>query len=167
MLQTPQQPSDPGGTIDRTAQFGETYRYTAQRVRTAPLPGHTLELRSPASPPITVLLKDTFPPAPPTGLAAMPGEPTSADAHASIDLSWEPNTDADLAGYILYRQPLDPTGAPAGPATRLNAIPIEDPAYRDQTAVVGQSYAYRVTAVDTVGNESAPSADVREKLREQ
>jgi hypothetical protein len=164
-LQTPQQSSDPGGTIDRTAQSGETYRYTAQRVRTAAFPGHSLELRSPASPPIVVLLKDTFPPSPPTGLAAVPGGATPADA--SIDLSWEPDTDADLAGYIVYRQQLNPTGALAGSTTRLNATPVVGPAYRDQTAVRGQSYAYRVTAVDTVGNESAPSADVQERLREQ
>jgi hypothetical protein len=166
-LQTPQQSSDAGGTIDRTAHFGETYRYTAQRVSTAALPGHSLELRSPVSPPVAVLLKDTFPPQPPTGLAAVPSGTTPAEAHASIDLSWEPDTDADLAGYIVYRQPIDPTEAPTGPATRLNPTLIAGPAYRDQTAVRGQSYAYRVTAVDTVGNESAPSADVQETLREQ
>jgi len=163
-LQTPQQASDPGGTIDRTAQFGETYRYTAQRVRTAALLGHSLELRSSITPPVVILLKDTFPPAPPTGLAAVPGGATPADTY--IDLSWEPNTEADLAGYIVYRQQITPTGALTGPATRLNATLIEAPAYRDQTVVVGQSYTYRVTAVDTVGNESAPSAEVQEKLRE-
>jgi hypothetical protein len=171
-LKTPQQPSDPGGTIDHTAQFGETYRYTAQRVRTAAFPGHSLELRSAASPPVVLALKDTFPPRPPTGLAAVPNEASSAAGHASIDqasidLSWEPNTDADLAGYIVYRQLVDATGALTGPAIRLNPTPLPGPAYRDETAVLGKNYAYRVTAVDTVGNESAPSADVQEKLREQ
>jgi hypothetical protein len=169
-LQTPQQASDAGGTIDRTAQFDETYHYTAQRVRTVALPGHPLEIRSLPSQPIVILLKDTFPPAPPTGLAAVPGGSTSADTSAnppSIDLSWEPDTDADLAGYIVYRQPVDSTGALTGSAARLNATPVVGPAYRDQTAVVGHRYAYRVTAVDTIGNESAPSADVQEKLREQ
>jgi hypothetical protein len=165
-LQTPQQPSDPGGTVDHTAQFGETYRYTAQRVRTAAFPGHSLELRSAASPPVVVALKDTFPPHPPTGLAAVPNQATSPADQASIDLSWEPNTDPDLAGYIIYRQPVDTTGALTGPATRLNPTPLPGPAYRDVTAVAGKSYAYRVTAVDTVGNESAPSADVQERLRE-
>ena len=164
-LQTPAQASDAGGTIDRTAQFGETYRYTADRVRTVTLSGHSLKLRSPASPPVVLLFKDTFPPAIPTGLAAVPGGATPADA--SIDLSWEPDTDADLAGYIVYRQQVNSTGALTGPATRLNATPVVGPAYRDQTAVPGQTFAYRVTAVDTLGNESAPSADVQEKLREQ
>jgi hypothetical protein len=164
-LQTPRPATDPGGTIDRTAQFGETYQYTAQRVRTASIAGHALQLRSSISQPVVLALKDTFPPQPPTGLAAVPG---GADAaHTSIDLSWEPDTDADLAGYIVYRQPADATGAFTGPAIRLNATPIPSPAYSDQTAIIGQNYAYRVTAVDTVGNESAPSADVQEKLREQ
>jgi len=164
-LVTPKQTSDTGGTIDTTAQRDETYHYTAQRVRTVSFPGHSLELRSPASPSVAVLIKDTFPPAPPTGLAALPGGNSSADA--SIDLSWEPDTDSDLAGYIVYRQQVDPAGALAGPSIRLNATPIVGPAYRDQTAVMGQRYTYRVTAIDTVGNESAPSADVQEILREQ
>jgi hypothetical protein len=163
-LQTPRQATDPGGTIDRTAQFGETYQYTAQRVRSASISGHALQLRSLTSQPVVLALKDTFPPQPPTGLAAVPG---GADTHTSIDLSWEPDTDADLAGYIIYRQPADATGAFTGPAIRLNATPIPSPAYSDQTAVIGQNYAYRVIAVDTVGNESAPSADVQEKVREQ
>jgi hypothetical protein len=163
-LQTPHQATDPGGTIDRTARFGETYQYTAQRVRAASIPGHALDLRSPTSQPVVLALKDIFPPQPPTGLAAVPGV---ADTHPSIDLSWEPDTDADLAGYIVYRQPADATGAFTGTAVRLNATPIPSPAYSDQTAIIGQNYAYRVTAVDTVGNESAPSADIQEKLREQ
>jgi fibronectin type 3 domain-containing protein len=72
-----------------------------------------------------------------------------------------------LAGYFVYRQEVDAKGAVAGTATRLNLTPVVGPAYRDQTAVAGRRYAYRVTAVDTAGNESAPSADVQETLREQ
>jgi hypothetical protein len=164
-LQTPLQTSDAGGTIDRTAQFGETYSYTAQRVRTIALGGHSLELRSSLSAPVVLILKDTFPPQAPTGLAAVPGGVTQADA--SIDLSWEPVPDTDLAGYIVYRQQLNSTGDLTSPSVRLNATPLPGPAYRDQTAVAGHTYAYRVTAIDTVGNESAPSADVQETLREQ
>jgi hypothetical protein len=162
-LQTPSHAADAGGTIDRTAERGQTYRYIAQRVRTETLDGHSLQLRSPATPPVTVLMRDTFPPQPPSGLAAIPGE----GVPASIDLSWEPNTDPDLAGYIVYRQKLNSAGSFDGPASRLNPTPVPEPAYRDQTALLGQTYAYRVTAVDTVGNESAPSADVQEKIREQ
>jgi len=164
-LRTPIQPADTGGTIDHTAQMGEAYQYTAQRVRSVSLGGHTLELRSVVSSPATVAMRDTFPPHAPSGLEAVPGGRTPVDN--SIDLSWTPDTDADLAGYFVYRQEVDPKGVVTGTVTRLNTTPVVGPAYRDQTALPGRRYAYRVTAVDTAGNESAPSADVQETLREQ
>jgi fibronectin type 3 domain-containing protein len=110
-------------------------------------------------------MRDTFPPPPPSGLEAIPGGAGAADR--SIDLSWTPDNDADLAGYFVYRQEVDPQGQVTGTVTRLNTIPVVGPAYRDQTVLPGHRYAYRVTAVDTAGNESAPSADVQETLREQ
>jgi hypothetical protein len=164
-LETPKNATDAGGTIDQTTQKGESYRYTARRVREISLAGHVLEVRSELSAPVTVAMLDTFPPGIPTGLEAVPGGATASDR--SIDLSWAPNTDADLAGYSVYRQEVTSTGQVAGPATRLNPSPIVGPAYRDQTAIPGHRYAYRVTAVDATGNESAPSADVQETLREQ
>jgi hypothetical protein len=145
--------------------MGESYQYTAQRVRSISLGGHTLELRSAISSPATVAMRDTFPPHAPTDLEAIPGGVTAADR--SIDLSWTPNIDPDLAGYNVYRQDVDSKGVAAGTVARLNTTPVAGPAYRDQTAVAGRRYAYRVTAVDTAGNESAPSADAQETLREQ
>jgi hypothetical protein len=164
-LRTPPQPADAGGTIDHTAQNGETYRYTAQRVRSVSLAGHTLELRSVVSSPVTVVMRSIFPPHAPSGLEAVPGGATAADR--SIDLSWSPNTEDDLAGYIVYRQEIDLKGVAAGTATRLNPTPVVGPAFRDQTAMTGHRYAYYVTAVDTAGNESGPSDTVQETLREQ
>lgn len=159
--------TDPGGVIDRTAQRDQTYRYTAQRVRKLTLAGHTLELRSLSSPILTVVMRDIFPPAPPSGLAAIPGGTGSANpsANISIDLSWQPVPDLDVAGYIVYRQQLTSTGTLTGSPTRLTPTPVVSPAFSDRTAVPGESYAYRVTAIDTAGNESAPSADVNETLR--
>jgi hypothetical protein len=164
-LRTPAQLADAGGTIDHTARMGESYSYTARRVRLVVLNGHTLELRSFASGPVTVVMKDTFPPHAPVGLAAIPGGATAADR--SIDLSWAPNPESDVAGYSVYRQEIDSKGVAAGTATRLNPTPVVGPAYRDQTAVAGRRYAYFVTAIDTAGNESAPSDTVQESLREQ
>jgi hypothetical protein len=164
-LQAGNQTSDPGGTIDHNAQRGDAYRYTAQRIRKAVIASHTLELRSAPSPIVTVLMRDTFPPATPASLAAIPGGTNSADR--SIDLSWEPVPDPDVAGYIIYRQEITSAGALTGHPTRLNASPVVGPAFSDHTAVPGQHYAYRVTAIDTSGNESAPSADIQETLREQ
>jgi hypothetical protein len=164
-LRTPAQLADAGGTIDHTAHMGDSYRYTARRVRSVTLAGHTLELRSIASPPVNVTMQNVFPPHTPSGLEAVPGGATASDR--SIDLSWTPNTDHDLAGYFVYRQEIDSKGVAAGTAARLNATPVVGPAYRDQTAMAGHRYAYHVTAVDTAGNESAPGEAVQETLREQ
>lgn len=158
-LQAANEGSDAGGTLDRTARKGETYRYTAQRVERAVVVGHALELRSDVSAPVTVTLLDVFPPATPVGLAAVPG-------NRSIDLSWEPVADDDLAGYVVYRQQASADGSAAGPFTRISAKPVVGPAYSDSTAIAGGRYVYRVTAVDAAGNESAPSASVEEMLPE-
>jgi hypothetical protein len=154
------QSSDPGGTIDPTAERGETYRYTAQRVRAITLDGHALEIRSTPSAAITAVMRDVFPPRTPTGLAAIP----SADG---IDLSWEPNTEPDLAGYNVYRRQVSATGEAIGAPTRLTPTPAPAPAFSDRTAQPGQSYSYRVTAIDTTGNESPASTEVQESRRVQ
>lgn len=151
-LQAANHGSDAGGTLDHNARKGETYRYTAQRTVRVVLVGHALDLRSAVSAPVTVNFLDIFPPATPAGLAAIPG-------NHSIDLSWEPVSDDDLAGYIVYRQETS-----AGAFVRINAKPVVGPGFSDQTAVVGHKYAYRVTAIDASGNESAPSATVEETL---
>ncbi|MEI9981584.1 MAG: fibronectin type III domain-containing protein [Edaphobacter sp.] len=164
-LRTPAAATDPGGTIDHTAEKDSIYRYTAQRVLTVTLEGHTLELRSPVSQPITTTYRDIFPPRVPTGLEALPGGLSPTDR--SIDLSWTPNSDSDLAGYFVYRQDVDSSGAVAATATRLNQTPVVGPAYRDQTAKPGRRYSYRVSAVDQAGNESPTSEPVQETLREQ
>ncbi len=164
-LRTPREAADAGGTIDHTAQKGVTYHYSARRVREISVDGHKLELRSVASAPVTLAVRDIFPPGVPTDLEAVPGGATASDR--SIDLSWTPDTDLDVVGYIVYRQDVDSAGAATGTATRLNASPVADPAYRDQTALTGHRYAYRVSAIDAAGNESAPSAEAQEMLREQ
>jgi fibronectin type 3 domain-containing protein len=105
-------------------------------------------------------MHDTFPPRTPTGLAAVP----STDG---IDLSWEPNTEPDLAGYIVYRRQVSVTGEAIGTPTRLTSTPTPAPAFSDRTAQPGQSYSYRVTAIDTAGNESPASTEVQESRRVQ
>jgi hypothetical protein len=164
-LQAGKGQSDPGGTLDRTALKGNTYRYTAQRVRPIQSEGHALEIRSLPSPPITVQMRDVFPPETPTGLVAVPGGASVSER--SIDLSWEPVSDVDLAGYYVYRQLVTTDGQPQSPSARLNPTPTIGPAYRDLTAAVGQRYAYHVTAVDAAGNESPQSTEIQETLREQ
>ncbi len=145
---------DPGGAIDRTARMGESYRYTAQRVRTVVVGGLSVEMRSAASGNVTVEMLDVFPPDAPLGLVASPGfEGTTP----TIDLSWEPGMEAGIAGYRVYRR--DGAG---GAWVRLNAALVAMPAYRDASVVGGRQYGYRVTAVDAKGNESGPSGEVVE-----
>jgi hypothetical protein len=151
--------SDPGGTLDRTAEIGGAYRYSAQRVRTVILGAYTVELRSAASPAVTVAMLDVFPPGPPTGLIAVPGFTDGAAPQSqrpTIDLSWQPNPDAPVAGYRIYRRDLA-GDTPQGDWRRLNDTPVPAPGFRDLTVQSGHRYQYRVTALDSTGNESSPS----------
>jgi hypothetical protein len=154
--------ADAGGSVDTTAHRGETYTYTAQRVRAVLLHGHALEIRSALSPAVTITMRDTFPPRSPAGLEAiLAGQ---AAASPAIDLSWRPNVEPDLAGYVVYRQELGPDGAATGALRRLTATPVPEPGFHDATAVAGHIYSYSVTAVDASGNESGPSAPAREDV---
>jgi chitodextrinase len=90
---------------------------------------------------------DTTAPAAPSAVAAVA-------ANGSVALDWADNVEPDLAGYRLYRT----TGTAAWPTT-----PVASPtgsAFTDTGVVNGTTYQYRVTAVDSAGNESAPSAVV-------
>ena len=151
--------TDPGGVLDRSAAEGVTYRYTAERVRTVEQDGHTLLLHSPTSAAATVLIRDTFPPATPTGLGSVPSAP---GAPSTIDLSWEPDTEPDLAGYLVDRAEFPASPSPPSAWTRLTPKPITAPAFRDSTVTPGHRYRYRVSAVDASGNQSSPSKPIEE-----
>jgi hypothetical protein len=152
---------DAGGTIDRSAQMGRTYRYTAQRVRSVSIGGLTLEVRSAPTDEATVAMRDEFPPDAPAGLVTVPGFAGDTDAarRPAIDLSWDPNDEPRIAGYRVYRRDAD--GA-ANAWQRLNAELVGVAAYRDATPVAGHRYAYRVTAVNEAGRESTPGAETVE-----
>jgi serine protease len=89
---------------------------------------------------------DVTPPAAPTGL-------TVAAGNATVALDWSNNTESDLAGYTVYRS----TSA-GGPFAALNASLLVASAYTDNAVTNGTTYYYRVTAVDTSGNESSNSS---------
>jgi len=158
------------GTVDTTAQMGNTYTYSAQRVRAVTIGSHELEMKSSRSNAVTLAMRDTFPPNPPSGLETISGTAAASTAAAYagpyVDLSWEPNSEPDLAGYRVYRQLARPDGSAQGPLARLTALPIAVPAYRDVAVRAGQGYIYSVTAVDAAGNESAPSAKALEVVSE-
>lgn len=147
---------DQGQALDRDANLDRTWRYTAERVLQVEADQHTLEIAGTASAPVTIEAKDVFPPQVPRQLAAV----ADAQAHA-IDLSWLPDAETDLAGYVVVRRDV----AAGGSAERISGPkPVVSPSYSDATAVPGRRYAYAVTAVDRDGNESARSVEVEEEL---
>jgi len=93
---------------------------------------------------------DVTPPPAPSALSA-------SSAASTVSLSWTGVTAADLAGYIVYRRSDD------GVWTQVTATPVAGTSFADQNVANG-TYAYRVTARDTAGNESAPSNEASATL---
>jgi hypothetical protein len=143
-------------TLDTNIRFGQSYEYRAQRVARVTLEGKALELASEFSAPVRVEAKDIFPPETPTNLAAVAtaGENGAAPA---IDLSWQPVTDADLAGYAVYRREGEAAWQRISPSE-----PLAPPAFHDTQVQPGHSYRYAVSAIDQGGHESACSAEAVE-----
>lgn len=142
------------GALDKTAHFGKVYEYTAQRIERVPVDGKTLELAGEISEPVRVNVIDTFPPAVPQGLVAV-----LAPEEKTIDLSWQPDTDEDLAGYIVYRAEAD------GEWKRVSAAqPLIGSAFRDTAIEPGHVYRYTVSAIDLTGHESKYSAEATETV---
>ena len=148
--------NDAGGALDRDATLDHVWRYTAQRVLKVDVDSQALEIAGVASEPVTIDAKDLFPPAVPSGLASVVDEQATA-----IDLSWTPDTAADLAGYFIYRQ--DET-AGTGWEKISGTTPVVPPSFDDRNVVPEHRYTYAVSAVDRDGNESARSAPVEEEL---
>jgi predicted phage tail protein len=136
--------------LDAQIQFGNTYTYSVRTV--AQLDGH--ELESADSNRITILARDTFPPAAPQRLVVV-FVPSQAGEPAHLELSWAISPETDLAGYNVYQS--DQVGVQG---TRLNTELLPTPAFQDMNAVPGRTYLYSVTAVDRSGNESPASAAV-------
>lgn len=154
---------EPGIALDTDVQFDRTYRYTAVRVVTRLVNKQNLSAASANSNAVTITSRDIFPPAAPTGLAAVPVSAAMNGGKPEVDLSWSPNTEPDLAQYRVYRQQVRPQSNPVRKriAPENDAEPVVAPAFRDLNAQSGQTYEYTVTAVDAAGNESAPSAGLR------
>jgi len=87
-------------------------------------------------------------PFPPSGLAvsASPDE---------ISLKWSVFDSVDVAKYRVYRDPalIDSSDGPSR-YTALDSTTVGDTTFTDTNVTPGQTYFYRVTAVDTSGNES-------------
>ncbi len=124
---------------DTQFEFGQAYYYQIRAVFGKL--GHLA--MSDASAAVKVMPRDVFPPVPPQGLS-------SIYSGGAVGLVWTANTEADLAGYNVYRLE-DQT------ARRVNKELVRTPIFRDTSAEPGKTLTYYVTAVDLSGNESKPS----------
>ncbi|HEY3929954.1 MAG TPA: fibronectin type III domain-containing protein [Candidatus Koribacter sp.] len=104
---------------------------------------------------VSVFTHDVFPPAQPHGLQAVFSGPGQ---QPFIDLSWVPNTEADLAGYNVYRH------EEGGATEKLNSQLVTSPSFRDEHVQAGKTYYYSVSAVDARGNESSKSSEASERV---
>jgi hypothetical protein len=98
-----------------------------------------------------VTLKDTFPPAAPTGVTAVAAE-------GSVNLIWNPNAEADLAGYLVLR------GTGGEKPKPITPKPIQETTFRDELRS-GTRAVYAIQAVDKAGNVSAMSETTEETAR--
>ncbi len=85
---------------------------------------------------------DSGPPVAPAGLAAEEG-------NLSVVLTWQANTEPDIAGYHVYRD-----------GGRVTADSIRALSYVDIGLDAGTSYSFQVSAVDWSGSESSLSGAV-------
>jgi hypothetical protein len=133
--------------LDTTARFGQNYIYTVTA-----LAQREPAIESAIGSEREVRYADRFPPAPPADLVAL----TEA---GRVRIVWRSSEAEDLAGYVVYRR-----GPEGGDFARLTAQPIPATEYVDNAVASGQTYVYRVTAVDQAGNESDPGGEVRSSL---
>ena len=158
-VEVPVQADTAPSFLDSTIEWEKTYQYHLAVVTfSAQAQGSEQQVEGDDTAEITVVAHDVFPPATPTGLQAVFSGPGQKPF---IDLVWAPDTDADLAGYNIYR-----SEAGVEPK-KLNSDPVKSPAFRDDAVIPGHAYTYSVSAVDLRGNESQRSEPAEEKVPAQ
>jgi hypothetical protein len=132
---------------DQTSQFDQEYSYKVQAIVKE---GDNNQAESDLSPEVSIKPIDKFPPAAPSGVQA-------TAAPTSVELTWNSNTEPDLAHYRVYRS------VSGGPFERVAEVDL--PAWSDQSVEAGKQYRYQVTAVDRSGNESPRSQTAEVRLQ--
>ena len=142
--------------VDHSFQWEKTYSYRATVVSVIPIEGKPdVEFEGDDTPAVKVFAHDIFPPAVPSGLQAVF---SGAGQKPFVDLIWAPDTDADLAGYNIYRR------EEGSKSRKITSAAITAPAFRDVNVAPGHTYFYSVSAVDVRGNESARSSETSEAM---
>jgi hypothetical protein len=137
-------------------EWEQEYDYKVASVAVITGPGHTeSEVEGDDSNIVHLVTRDTFPPAVPNGLQAVF---SSVGQKPFVDLTWAPDTESDLAGYVVYRR------TAASSFVAVSSGLIKAPAWRDNNVQPGQRYYYTVSAKDVRGNESAQSVPAEESV---
>ena len=131
--------------------LGKVYRYFVRASATEP----PLFMESEDSDVVEVQAKDMFAPAAPSGLVSIAAE-------SSISLTWDSNTEADLAGYRVWRRVEGESDFKL-----LTPQPILANAFSDAKVEKNKRYDYAVTAVDKAGNESSRSKSISEIIKDE
>ncbi len=151
---SPSLPQRNENVLDSASEWEHRYDYWVAIV-TRVNGGNPQEVQGEASQPVEVFTHDVFPPAAPTGVQAVGSGVGQAPF---VDLSWIANTEADLAGYNVYRHEEGQS------AVKINTELVKAPAFRDSTVTSGHRYLYAVSAVDVRENESSHSAEAAESV---
>jgi hypothetical protein len=142
--------------LDQTFEWEKRYNYFAAVVTVVSLPGKVeVEVEGNDTSIVQVFARDIFPPAVPTGLQAVF---SGVGQVPFVDLVWSPDTEADLAGYNLFRH------EEGSQPQKLNSEPVKAPAYHDTNVQSGKKYFYSVSAIDERNNESAQSEEASEQV---
>ncbi len=137
---------------DTDVRNNRTYYYVVRSVD-SPNPPWNESLDSAES---SATPKDLVPPDRPSGLTVVAGVDR-------VFLTWNENKEQDLAGYYVYRSTRS-----GRDYEKLTDKLLAKTTFSDDKAKSGVTYYYRITAVDTSGNESKPSEEKKarvEKLR--
>jgi len=162
---------DGGRALDKDVPFHQTYEYSAQRIIRIKAGAQTLELAGAFSAPVRIEARDIFPPSVPIGLAAVASAAQAdsaqiagipARSRSSIDLSWQPCGDSNLAGYVVYRREAEGAWQRISPTQ-----PLPIPAFHDPDVLPGHTYRYAVTSVSEGNYESARSIETEETVPAQ
>jgi hypothetical protein len=142
--------------VDHSFEWEETYSYRATVVTLIHKEGKPdAQFEGDDSPAIKVFVHDVFPPSIPSGLQAVF---SGAGQQPFIDLIWAPDTEADFAGYNVFRHEA------GGEPVKINSGLDKTPAFRDMNVAAGKTYFYAVSAVDVRGNESMRSLEAGEAV---
>lgn len=109
------------------------------------------QIESAPSQTVSIKVTDIFPPEIPANLVCF-------KAQDHLFLTWKPAMDKDLSHYRVYRR-LSPDNEFQLVADKVTAV-----SYKDKDIEPGKMYFYVVTSVDTKGNESRYSNEVKEQF---